>query len=95
MSNQGKGPEQVIADLNEYLSKLGKKGTFKVIGISGNPVAPTLLLQDSKGKKFGFSYSNSKILPASRLTKYNYPKPSKITELEARLNWAILEDSKS
>ena len=26
MSNQGKGPEQVIADLNEYLSKLGKKG---------------------------------------------------------------------
>lgn len=81
--------------MHKTLAKLGKKGTFKVVGISGNPVAPTLLLQDSRGKKFGFSYSNSKILPASRLTKYNYPKPSRITELEARLNWAILEDNKS
>ena len=81
--------------MHKTLAKLGKKGTFKVVGISGNPVAPTLLLQDSRGKKFGFSYSNSKILPASRLTKYNYPKPSRITELEARLNWAILEDRKS
>ncbi|KZR80513.1 hypothetical protein PMIT1342_02465 [Prochlorococcus marinus str. MIT 1342] len=77
--------------MHKTLAKLGKKGTFKVVGISGNPVAPTLLLQDSRGKKFGFSYSNSKILPASTLTKLKYPKPSRSSELETRMNWALLD----
>ena len=81
--------------MTKTLAKMGKKGSFKVVGITGNPVAPTLLLKDSNGRKFGFSYSNSKIYPASDLTKFNYPKPSRITELEARLNWAALDDSKS
>lgn len=78
--------------MSQTLAKLGKKGSFQVVGISGNPVAPTLLLKDSSGGEFGFSYSNSKIIPASKLRKFNYPQPSKITELEARLNWAVLDD---
>ena len=81
--------------MHKTLAKLGKKGTFKVVGISGNPVAPSLLLQDSKGKKFGFSYSTSKIYPASTLTKFKYPKPSRSSELETRMNWALLGSEKS
>lgn len=81
--------------MHKTLAKLGKKGTFKVVGISGHPVAPTLLLQDSRGRKFGFSYSTSKIRSASTLTKLNYPKPKRSSELETRMNWALYENEKS